>query len=671
MPRMTANPLLQAPERPLPRHVAIIGAGTIGPDIGYYLKSALPQIRLTLVDVVQPALDRALQRCQEYAGKAVARGKMSPAKAAAVTAGIEGTLDYGALADCDWVIEAATENLALKRRIFTQIERVVPARTPITSNTSSLPAARLFSGLEHPERATVTHFFAPAWRNPAVEVIAWEKADPEVIAWLRWLFAATGKVPLTTADAVCFMLDRVFDNWCNEAAMLLDRATAAEVDSVAAAYVHAGPFFVLNLARGNPIIVETNTLQADEEGRHYRPAPIFRSVGEWVTVAPGQTVETAGATVAAVRDRLLGVLFSQAVDILDRGIGDPADLDLGCRLALGFKSGPLDLMRDLGETETRRILQRFVSERPGMPGPKRPLAAYQAFGRHVQVDDTGGVKVLTLRRPEALNALHDAMTDELLAAIRRFEADPAVAGFVITGYGTRAFCAGADIGRFPSMLGDAEASARYARDCSRLLVHLDAMRKPVVAALNGMALGGGLELAMRCHGIVALKEAWLQLPEVTLGIVPGIGAMVVPYRRWPRAAADFHGMLRRADRLTAARAFELGVIDRLAGDGAALVQAAVARVHELAGRVGGIPDGPIGIPEFERIEPRSLDGQALSPEVIRIMETAVREAAAAPTLAQALEIGYRAWGASACTEAAREGIGAFQAGRKPDFSKTA
>jgi enoyl-CoA hydratase/3-hydroxyacyl-CoA dehydrogenase len=328
-------------------------------------------------------------------------------------------------------------------------------------------------------------------------------------------------------------------------------------------------------------------------------------------------------------------------------------------------------MRDLGEAETRRILERFVSERPGMPGPKRPLAAYQAFGRHVQVDDAGGVKVLTLRRPEALNALHDAMTDELLAAIRRFEADPAVAGFVITGYGTRAFCAGADIGRFPSMLGDAEASARYARDCSRLLVHLDAMRKPVVAALNGMALGGGLELAMRCHGIVALKEAWLQLPEVTLGIVPGIGAMVVPYRRWPRAAADFHGMLRRADRLTAARAFELGVIDRLAGDGAALAQAAVARVHELAGRVGGIPDGPIGIPEFERIEPRSLDGQALSPEVIRIMETAVREAAAAPTLAQALEIGYRAWGASACTEAAREGIGAFQAGRKPDFSKTA
>jgi enoyl-CoA hydratase/3-hydroxyacyl-CoA dehydrogenase len=78
----TANPLLHTPARPLPKHVAIIGAGTIGPDIGYYLKSALPQIRLTLVDVNQSAIDKALQRCQDYAKKAVARGKMSEAQAA-------------------------------------------------------------------------------------------------------------------------------------------------------------------------------------------------------------------------------------------------------------------------------------------------------------------------------------------------------------------------------------------------------------------------------------------------------------------------------------------------------------------------------------------------------------------------------------------------------------
>ena len=172
-----------------------------------------------------------------------------------------------------------------------------------------------------------------------------------------------------------------------------------------------------------------------------------------------------------------------------------------------------------------------------MPAPARPLQDYQRFLHHVLVDDFERIKIITLRRPEALNALHDEMTDEILGVIRRFEQDEHVIGFVLAGYGTRAFCAGADIGRFSSLLGDAEASAQYARDCSRLLVHLDAMDKPVVAALNGMALGGGFELAMRCHGLVAMRDTWMQLPEVTLGILPGIGAMVVPYRRWPAAAA--------------------------------------------------------------------------------------------------------------------------------------
>ena len=665
-----ANPLLAAPSRPLPRSVAVIGAGTIGPDIGYYLKSALPDLKLTLVDVSQAALDRALQRFHDYADKAVARGKMSEAEARAVTANLAGTLDYGDIADADWVLEAATENIALKRRIFADVEAVVRPDALITSNTSSLPAAQIFAELRHPERATVTHFFAPAWRNPVVEVVRWEKTDPAVVEYLRWLFCSTGKVPLVTDDVACFMLDRIFDNWCNESALLLERATAAEIDTVAAEFVHAGPFFVLNLANGNPIITETNTLQTEMEGPHYRPAPVFRSVDRWLTVAPGKSVPVSPETAGAVRERLLGVLFSQSADILDRGIGEPADLDFGCRQALGFRKGPLDLMRDLGDDASGRIVERFCAERPGMPEPRRAFAAYQDFLRHVLVDDVDGVKVITLRRPEAMNALHDEMTDEILSVIRRYEHNPEVTGFVITGYGNRAFCAGADIGRFPRLLGDAAGAAQYARDCSRLLVYLDSMKKPVVAALNGMVLGGGFELAIRCHGIVALQDAWMQLPEVTLGIVHGIGAMVVPYRRWPQASSEFNGMLRRAERLKAVRALELGVIDELADDYPGLVRAAVARVRALSGKVAGIPNGAIDIAPLDRIEPKAANGQVLSAEVIRLMESAIHEAASARTLDEALEVGYRAFGESACTHAAREGITAFQEKRKPDFTRT-
>jgi enoyl-CoA hydratase/3-hydroxyacyl-CoA dehydrogenase len=662
------NPLLHTPARGVPRHVAVIGAGSIGPDIAYYLKSTLPDLKLTLIDISQAAIDGALARFADYANKALAKGKMNAQQAAAVQHNVHGSTDYDAIKGCDWVIEAATENIKLKRRIFAEIEARVASDAVITSNTSSLPAERIFSELDHKERATVTHFFAPAWRNPAVEVIDWAGAAPELVVWLRWIFCNTGKVPLTTTDVPCFMLDRIFDNWCNEAALLLNQASAAEIDSVATEFVHAGPFFVLNLARGNPIITETNTMQADEEGEHYRPAPVFKSVQNWLTVAPGKRVDVPAAVAQGIRDRLLGILWSQSVDILDRAIGTPADLDLGCCTALGFKSGPLALLRQTPLAEAQRIFDRLALERAGMPMPRKPLADYLRFERHVLVDDLDGVKVITLRRPEALNALHDEMTDEILAVIRRFEDEPGVAGFVITGYGNKAFCAGADIGRFPSMLGDKDAAAQYSRDCSRLLVHLDGMHKPVVAALNGMALGGGFELAMRCHALVAVEHSWMQLPEVSLGILPGIGAMVVPYRRWPQAAGTFHAMLRRCEKLKAKQALALGVVDALAKDSSELITLAVARVKALAQGHAPIADVPVALPAFEPMDGKAASGMTLSPTTLALLERAVEQAAQAPSLAAALEIGYLAFGDSACTAAAREGIAAFGERRAPDFA---
>jgi enoyl-CoA hydratase/3-hydroxyacyl-CoA dehydrogenase len=327
-------------------------------------------------------------------------------------------------------------------------------------------------------------------------------------------------------------------------------------------------------------------------------------------------------------------------------------------------------MRAAGEEEVVRIGERLQGERPGLPLPKKPLTEYQRFERHVLVDGLDRVKLITIRRPEALNALHDDLNDEILSVIRRFEDDEAVRGFVIAGYGPRAFSAGADIGRFPSVLGNAEAAAQYARDFSRLFRHLDGMQKPVVAALNGMALGGGLELALRCHGIVATREAWMQLPEITLGIVPGSGAMVAPYRRWPQAASLFHGMIRRGERVTAVAAHEHGIIDALANSYDELVAMAVDRVHALVGRTKAPTDGVIAIEPPGAMEPIAANGQTLSAEVLRILDQGIIEAAQAPSFDAALEVGYRAFGLSACTAAAREGIDAFLQRRPPDFDRT-
>ena len=212
--------------------------------------------------------------------------------------------------------------------------------------------------------------------------------------------------------------------------------------------------------------------------------------------------------------------------------------------------------------------------------------------------------------------------------------------------------------------GRREAAADYARGCSRLLLHLDQMEKPVVAALNGLALGGGLELALRCHGVVALSGASLQFPEVKLGIAPGLGGMVVPYRRWPAGAPLFHQMLRGATRMSASQAHEIGVVDALAGSVDALIAAAVERVRAL-GRAPAPPQGPVAIPPLGPV-----DASNLSAEVVGLIGQAIEQGAAAQTWEEALEIGYRVFGASACTAAAAEGIDAFLGRRRPDFNKT-
>ena len=130
-------------------------------------------------------------------------------------------------------------------------------------------------------------------------------------------------------------------------------------------------------------------------------------------------------------------------------------------------------------------------------------------------------------------------------------------------------------------------------------------------------------------------------------------------------------LLRRAEKLKAPQAHALGVVDALADDLPGLIAQAFARVQALAGKPSVIAQGAVQLVPLEKIEASAANGQPLSKEIMDILEAAVRDAAAAPTLSEALDIGYRAFGASACTAAAREGIGAFQEGRKPDFSRTA
>ena len=141
--------------------------------------------------------------------------------------------------------------------------------------------------------------------------------------------------------------------------------------------------------------------------------------------------------------------------------------------------------------------------------------------KYLQIEHSDGVSTLTINRREALNALNSAVLAELECALYGLDLDAAVKVVVITGAGEKAFVAGADIKEMSEM-SSFEGHA-FGRVGQRVMLFIEKMKKPVIAAVNGFALGGGLELALACDFIYASEKAKLGFPEVGLGIMPGFG----------------------------------------------------------------------------------------------------------------------------------------------------
>ena len=175
------------------------------------------------------------------------------------------------------------------------------------------------------------------------------------------------------------------------------------------------------------------------------------------------------------------------------------------------------------------------------------------------VDRTDGVATVTINRPDKLNALNDAVIAELDEAVRAVEADEAVRGVILTGAGPTAFVAGADISELATqdpLHGKARAMAGQA-----VFRRLERLGKPVLAAVNGFALGGGCELAMACHLRLASEGAKFGQPEVKLGIGPGYGGTV----RLPRLVGKGRALelLLTGRTIDAQEAWRIGLVNRV------------------------------------------------------------------------------------------------------------
>jgi len=194
-----------------------------------------------------------------------------------------------------------------------------------------------------------------------------------------------------------------------------------------------------------------------------------------------------------------------------------------------------------------------------------------------------GVGYLTLNRPEVRNAINQEMIDEMLDALGRIEKDAEIRVLIVTGAG-KAFQAGADIAELKQM--KPLDLLRWNEGIVRINARLEKLPQPVIAAVNGAAMGGGLELALACTFRVVAESAKLGLPEVKLGIIPGTGGT----QRLPRLIGKGRAaeMILTGDAIDAAEAYRIGLANRIAPDGETLKFA-----EELAARI--MANAPVAV----------------------------------------------------------------------------
>jgi enoyl-CoA hydratase len=198
----------------------------------------------------------------------------------------------------------------------------------------------------------------------------------------------------------------------------------------------------------------------------------------------------------------------------------------------------------------------------------------------VVVEVAGAVGTVTLNRPQVLNALNAAMLRELDEAMAELAADDAVSVVLLTGAGVKAFAAGADIGELDA--ADSATGELLARRGQEVFSRIEALGKPVIACVNGFALGGGCELALACTLRVASETAKLGQPEIKLGILPGYGGT----QRLPRlvGASAALKMILTGGMVTAAEALRIGLVDEVVPAGELM-----PRGRELAETIAAMP----------------------------------------------------------------------------------
>ncbi|MDD5338725.1 MAG: 3-hydroxyacyl-CoA dehydrogenase/enoyl-CoA hydratase family protein [Dehalococcoidales bacterium] len=575
--------------------ITVIGAGAMGAQIGALAAEAGYDVKIR--DIEQKFLDKGKDTIIAMYDRRISRKRLTEEEKQKYMSKLTFVVDLKeAVADADFIIEAIPEIMELKKSVLKEITNLCPDDTVFATNTSSLSIAEMSAAAKHPELVIGTHYFNPPSRMTLLEIIKGKKTSPEAIKTANEVGIKMGRDVVNCADEPGFVANRIFCNMSNEADWALangEAKTPFEVDS-AIKYKLGLPMGMLELQDtlgGGSVDTQLHVMEyfAEMWGKSYGPAPILQKLFkeknwgkktgkgyyDWTNDAKNEISMAAGKDFPAIR--VLAGAVNEAAKLMEIDACSRDDIDKAVLLGLNYPRGIFRMADSWGidviVAELNRLYEKYNHEERYVPskvltdmikkkklGRKTDEGFYSyAPGQYeaiiVEIDKKTKIGKIILNRPTKANAFHADMMAELNTALCALEKNPEVQCIVITGAGAN-FCGGADVGAFAS--GKVDDAFNFSEAPHEVFTKIETLTKPVVAAINGAAMGGGLELALACDIRIMNKSAQLRLPEINLGLFPGAGATQRLGRLigWARAKE----MILLADPVMADKALDWGLV---------------------------------------------------------------------------------------------------------------
>jgi enoyl-CoA hydratase / 3-hydroxyacyl-CoA dehydrogenase len=554
--------------------VLIVGAGTMGASLAQaYAQSGF---QTGLLDLSDGILSDAIAKIERELQGAVKSRIFSPTQAKEIKERIVTATDYEILCPSprlNLVIETATENIEIKKKIFAKLDDLCPAHTVLASNSSSLDVNILAQATKRPEKVVWMHYFYLPHKNRAAEYAPTDTASKESLEVAARYMKLAGKVATPILNSrKGGAADIIF------VALLLE-ASRMQHEGLCVAAIEAGgraafdmPIGFLGLmdSTGIPIGYYTMCSFSDDSNPDdlqfqvyqdfFKPPSNYKRLLDrfleaedpcsvrWVEKAaldktPDPTL------VARLKDRFQAVGFMTSAEVVDSGVIDLKELDPLCENAFLWKRGPFTLMNDLGLDEVRRIIRgRFdLAKKQGIhfPMPENLNTQMETCepwtldksSVQFETEQSGRVARITLSNPKNANALDTIVFQDLEAAFKRADQDEKIEVILFDSAPIKTFIAGANVSVFVDRIkkGEVDQIVSETSLWQKILFNtITGAKKPRIAIVDGMTLGGGVEVALAFAAdpkslVLVTDRTSFTLPEARLGIYPGMrGSCLLP-----------------------------------------------------------------------------------------------------------------------------------------------